>query len=237
MKIEPVIMKDLGVTLDFDEVCKKLHINEDLIDDFRDIFDECARVANPKFMYAQCPISQDGEITHVGPSDFNSRIMNVNFKDVKVAWAYIVTCGHELYELALTKDDPLERFWADEISEQYLHRASAMNFNTIKKLSGADELYSMNPGSLADFPISNQRELFDIFGDTKAMLGVWLKETFLILPYKSCSGIYFQSDERFVNCSCCPREGCPNRRAPYDEMQMATRYSIQNGCASGTHAC
>jgi hypothetical protein len=222
----------LEITLDFETVAERLRVPEDMLDEFSDIFDECAAVADPKFMYTSCPVFQDGPVTHVGESTFTSHIMNVNFKSVKTAWPYISTCGRELYDLARSKDDPLERFWVDQISEQYLFQANALTMAAVKETSGAENIYSMNPGSLADFPISNQRPLFDLLGDVEALSGVWLTDTFLMLPYKSCSGIYFESEKSFVNCALCPREGCPDRRVPYDEMQLNSRYAMDSACAS-----
>lgn len=230
MENNVVVKRHLGITLDFDTVAKRLRVPEDILDEFRDIFDECAKIADPKFIFTKRPVRQDGPVTWLGESDFTSQIMHVNFKNVKTAWPYINTCGRELYDLAVSKDDPLERYWVDQISEQYLYHAQAMTMDAVKAASGAEALYSMNPGSLADFPVSNQRPLFDIFGDVEALCGVWLTDTFLMMPYKSCSGIYFESDKSFVNCAFCPRADCPNRRAPYDEMQLNSRYSLGGGC-------
>lgn len=235
MESNIVVKKGLGIVLDFDTVAERLRVPEDMFDEFRVIFDECAAVADPKFIYTHCPVSQDGHVTRVGASTFTSHIMSVNFKDVKTAWPYISTCGRELYDLAVSKDDPLERFWADQISEQYLYEANALTMDAVKEASGAQILYSMNPGSLADFPIINQRPLFDLLGDVEALSGVWLTDTFLMMPYKSCSGIYFESEESFVNCALCPRAECPSRRAPYDEMQLHSRYAMDSACGSKTN--
>ena len=37
----------------------------------------------------------------------------------------------------------------------------------------------------------------------------------LMLPHKSCSAIYFESEQPFENCAYCPRPNCPNRRARF----------------------
>jgi len=46
----------------------------------------------------------------------------------------------------------------------------------------------------------------------------------VIQPLKSVSGIQFVSEEGFVNCSLCPRENCPGRRADYDAGLYDVRY-------------
>jgi len=53
-------------------------------------------------------------------------------------------------------------------------------------------------------------------GDSAKAIGTRLTEKMVIQPLKSVSGIQFVSEEGFVNCSLCPRQGCPSRRAPYD---------------------
>lgn len=224
--MEPIIRKNLGITLDFQEVMEKLRVPEDLDEEFKDIFDECVAIADPKFTYAAFDVRQEDSCTWIGEERFESRVMQVNFKGAKKAYPYVVTCGKELYDLAQTKDDPLEKFWVDGISEQYLYRAHGVALAEIKAFSGAKTLYSMNPGSLQDFPISQQGPLFRMLGDTKQTIGAWITPTFLILPYKSGSGFYFESDSEFVNCSLCPRQGCPNRRVPFDEMKFSMKYEL-----------
>ena len=228
-----IVRENLGIALDFDQAADKLRVPEELREEFRDIFDECAEIANPKFMYGKRAVEHDGIVTYVGVSAFRSRMMQVNFEKIAEAWPYVATCGREIYDLACSKDDPLERYWVDEISEQYLHHAAAMLMEEVKRESGLENLYSMNPGSLEDFPISCQTQLFDALGGVTEKAGVWLTESFLMMPYKSVSGIYFESDKSFVNCAFCPRENCPNRRAPYDEMQLGARYDLGPACANG----
>ena len=224
--METIVRRHLGITLDFQKVMEKLRVPEDLDEEFRDIFDECAAVADPKFCYARANVTQDETATFIGGERFESRVMQVNFKDKTAAWPYVVTCGKELYDLARQKDDPLEKFWADGISEQFLYLAHGVALNEIRQAAGAKHLSSMNPGSLSDFPISQQEPLFRMLGDVREMIGVWITDSFLILPYKSGSGIYFASEEDYVNCALCQRANCPNRRAPFDEMQFAMKFAL-----------
>lgn len=224
--METIVRKHLGITLDFQQTMEKLRVPEDLDEEFRDIFDECVALADPKFCYARADVTQDETGTTIGGERFESRVMQVNFKGKDTAWPYVVTCGRELYDLAQGKDDPLEKFWVDGISEQYLYRAHGVALEEIRKAAGAEHLSSMNPGSLSDFPISQQGPLFRMLGDVKGEIGAWITESFLILPYKSGSGIYFATDEDYVNCALCQRVGCPNRRTPFDEMQFTMKYAL-----------
>jgi hypothetical protein len=80
----------------------------------------------------------------------------------------------------------------------------------------------MAPGSgAADvWPITQQRALFSLFGGREKvaeLIGVRLTDTCLMLPIKSVSGIFFQTDTTFETCQLCPRDACIGRRAPYDQ--------------------
>ena len=76
----------------------------------------------------------------------------------------------------------------------------------------------MNPGSgdVDIWPIEQQRELFSLFGDVKALIGVTLTDSFLMIPNKTVSGVFYPTEVDFVTCQLCHRERCPNRRAPFD---------------------
>jgi len=75
----------------------------------------------------------------------------------------------------------------------------------------------MAPGSgSADiWPITQQKELFSIFGDVESQIGVRLTDTYLMIPIKSVSGVIFQTETTFETCQLCPREACIGRSAEY----------------------
>jgi hypothetical protein len=88
----------------------------------------------------------------------------------------------------------------------------------------------MDPGSLEDWPITEQPKLFSIFGDTERLIGVRLTDRLLMVPRKSISGIFFPSEEGFSSCQLCEREKCPSRRTPFDPT-LAAKYE-QGGTGS-----
>jgi hypothetical protein len=92
-------------------------------------------------------------------------------------------------------------------------------------------LSTMNPGSLADWPLAQQRVLFALLGNTEAAIGVSLTPSLLMTPTKSVSGIAFPTEGSFASCQLCPRKACPNRRAPYDPGLKERKYGLQT--ASG----
>ena len=210
----------------YEEAARRLRVNEDFEDEFREIFAECQRVGRPKGVFGECPVFQDEAGTHVGDQAFKSRVMRVNFKDSARAFPYVITCGRELYELARATDDPLERYWIDAISELALREVGLRLHRAVIDAYGLTRVNSMNPGSLSDFPLPCQRGLFALLEGGAAEIGVELTDSFLMLPYKSASGIYYESAEHYENCQLCPRRDCPNRRAPFSEALFRERYEL-----------
>ncbi len=224
--MEPVVRREIPFQLSVEALRKPLSIDEEFEDEFREIYDECMRIARPKYMYRPVDVRREDARTLVGGEVFQSRVMWTNFEGVAHAYAYAVTCGRELYEYALATADPLARYWVDSISERILYQASARCFGEIKKRAGSENVSSMNPGSLSDFPITEQVPLFRMLGDVFGEIGIRLTETCLMLPYKSLSGIYFVSGKEYVNCALCRRENCPNRRTEFDEMLYQATFSL-----------
>ena len=210
----------------FDALVKRLQINEDCEDEFRDVFDECLKIACPKGVFTECASSQEGDFTFVGGKAFDSRVLKMNFKGLDRVFPYVISCGRELYDFACATEDPLYRFWIDGISEDALRAVGAHVREAVKETYSLGHMSSVNPGSLRDFPLSCQRPLFDLLGDGPDKIGLELTPTFLMLPYKSGSGIYFETEAHYENCMLCPRLNCPGRRMPYSEEQVAV-YGIQ----------
>ncbi len=224
--MEAVVRWNLPFKLSVDALKSPLSIDEEFEDEFREIYDECMRIANPKYMYLDLEVRQEGDATDIGGETFKSRIMRVNLEGVGRAYPYAVTCGRELYEYALSTEDPLARYWIDSISERILYQASARCLGEIRERSGSESVSSMNPGSLSDFPITEQKPLFRLLGDVYDRIGIQLTDTCLMLPYKSLSGIYFVSGKDFVNCALCQRVDCPNRRVEFDEMLYHSTFAL-----------
>jgi hypothetical protein len=224
--MEPIVRQNLPFQLSVDALKKPLSIGEEFEDEFREIYDECMRIANPKYIYLTCDARQEDGTTYIGDEAFQSRVMRANFEGVGRAYPYAATCGRELYEYAMATDDPLARYWIDSISERILYQASAKCLAEIRGIAGSENVNSMNPGSLSDFPITEQKPLFRLLGDVRGLIGIELTDTCLMLPYKSLSGIYFVSGKEFVNCALCQRADCPNRRAEFDEMLYQTMFAL-----------
>ena len=84
--------------------------------------------------------------------------------------------------------------------------------NTMQKGYGATCKYA--PGQYK-WSIEEQKEIFNMIDSSK--IGVRLNDSFLMVPFKSVSGVYGFGPEDKINktrvaCDLCPRENCIGRR-------------------------
>jgi hypothetical protein len=187
---------------------------------------EAEAVAHPRAAFKLVFIEAKGPDTvTVEGVEFKSRVMRVNLDKLERFFAFVCTCGVELARWAEQyADDLLKSYYADAINEAILRSAYGGLMNHLTNAYSLVNPSVMNPGSLGDWPISQQRQLFTLLGDVEAATGVRLKETFLMWPIKSVSGILFPAEESFASCQLCPRDNCLSRRAPYDPEMFERKF-------------
>jgi len=146
---------------------------------------------------------------------FQSPILRKNLDGANKVFPYIITVGPELERAASAQGDLLKQYYLEEMANIALESAARWLGGQLEARYGVTGLANMSPGSLEDWPITEQTKLFSIFGDTEKAVGVRLTDSMLMLPRKSISGILFPSEEGFVACQLCERERCPGRKAAY----------------------
>ncbi len=187
---------------------------------------EAEASARPKAIYRVVFIdSKADDYVVVEGTKLSSRVMRVNLDTAQRVFAYVATAGAELEKWANTKDDIVEQYWAEAIMLQAVGAANAFLAAHLQDQYRPGPLSRMNPGSLQDWPLREQRPLFNLVGDTETSIGVRLTDSYLMVPRKSVSGIQFPTQESFESCQLCGREVCPNRRAPYDAQLFERKYS------------
>jgi hypothetical protein len=222
-----IILENIPFEPELSPVLKKLHIKENSRDaaDFKSLLLEAQAIANPKAMYKLASIDEKEEENIVIEGvKFTSRVLRVNLDSAQRVFPFLGTCGMELEEWSNSITDVFIGYWAEAIKELALFAALEALDSHLKDRFRPGYVSSMSPGSLEDWPISEQTPLFKILGNTHEKIGVDLTESYLMVPTKSVSGIRFPLDETFESCQLCPRDSCPNRRAPYDETLYEKRY-------------
>jgi hypothetical protein len=226
--MDAVVLDNIEAKFNIDNLTRKLRIKRDradLVDSFKRFVKQASQVARPKALYKVVYVDarRDDTVVIDGIA-LKSRVLAVSLVDVHRVFAFVTTCGNELADWAIAKDDILERFWADAITDDALLAAMKFMEKHIKECYSLGKTAVMSPGSLEDWPIQEQSPLFSLLGDTERLIGVRLTETLMMRPVPSVSGILFPVEVDFATCQLCPRENCPKRRAPYDKHLYEKRF-------------
>jgi len=185
---------------------------------------EAEAVARPKGVYGSAFVeSREGDSVVVEGVTFASRVLRVNLAGTDCVYPFVATCGVELEEWSRAIEGTFHRYCADLIKEAALESAVRALDDHVRETHCPGALSMMNPGSLPDWPVSEQKNLFALFGGAVESIGVYLTEGCVMFPVKSVSGILFPSDEGFESCQLCARQ-CPKRRAPYEEGLYERKY-------------
>ena len=222
-----MIIDNVTFRPDVKALFSELHIREGSLSarQVETMLGQAQAIARPKAIYHLAlvePVSSDEVL--LDEVRFKSRVVRVNLEGVHRVFAYVATCGEEVYDWALSFDDPLERFWADAIMVAALGDAAAALDAHLQERYQPGALAAMNPGSLEDWPITEQIPLFGLLDNVTEAIGVTLTDSLLMVPTKSVSGVYFPTESGYANCQLCPREKCPNRRAVYNPHLFAQKY-------------
>ncbi len=224
--MEATIIDHLAFSVDVPAFGERLRVRSRDLEEIRHLVAEATAIARPKAVYKLAFIEAKGEDFIVANGvKFTSRVLRVNLDPLHRFFAFVGTSGRELATWVHSKDDPLEHFYADAISEAVLKSAMTSLVAHLTERFQLNHTSVMNPGSLTDWPLREQRPLFGLLGDVEAAIGVELTGTLLMVPTKSVSGILFVTEETFASCQLCPRDGCPNRRAPYEAGLFERKYT------------
>jgi hypothetical protein len=226
-----MLLTDIAFDLDMEKLLRRVRVEPggDDAEAVEALASEAVDIARPKGVYRVANVdSRDDETVKIDGVDFKSRVLAVNLEDVYRVFPFVATCGRELKEWSQSIEGVLEPFWADTIKEMALRTAVRAIRDHIADSFQPGRTAEMNPGSLEDWPLSEQKGVFSLLDDPGESIGVELTDSFLMVPTKSISGILFPAEFGFENCQLCPRKDCPGRRAPYDEELWQKKYAREN---------
>jgi len=221
-------MENIPLVLEADQVEKKLGLDSlaggDA--DLGALISQAGEIGRPRACFALCGIEgKGGDYLVIGGEKFASRILRVNLEHTGRVALFVATCGRELEQWAESFEDFLLRYLAEEICEQALRIGFQALQKKLDPVLGGKYKASMNPGSLEDWPITQQKVLFKALNEGVRTIGVELTDSCLMRPRKSLSGIRFSAETPFSNCQLCPREECQGRRAKFDRRLFEEKYS------------
>jgi hypothetical protein len=227
--MEPIVFDTIPLKLSLEPLLKRLHIAPDSpqMEDLQRLVREAEAIGRPRALSGVAFIDERGDdYVVLDGVRFTSRVLAVNLAKVHRVFPFIVTCGTELQTWADALDDMVFSFWSEAIREQALGVAIQALDAALDERFQPGHTARMNPGSLADWPLREQRPLFHLLRDPEAAIGVRLTPSLLMIPTKSVSGLRFATEASFESCQLCPRESCPGRRAAYDSDLYDSRYRM-----------
>ncbi len=181
----------------------------------KELIDQAEDICSPKAVYRPELIEERGpDFLIVKKHKLKSKILRDKTYETNRVFAFVATCGNELYNWVQKKTDCLDQYYGQTLLEETLRETILCLQNDIQKRFAISQLSQMQPGSLTDWPIHEQANIFSILENGARKIGVSLTPSLLMVPKQSLSGIFFQTSKPFVSCQLCPIKDCPNRQTP-----------------------
>ncbi len=213
------IVDDIPVRLKADQVRGSLKIGRGTPYAERkigELIDCIEPVMRPKAVYTESIVVQTGlDTVAVDGHVFTSRVLAKNLADQERCYPYVVTAGRELDGVELPEGH--SPMLLNLIKNVVVEKAYRYTRALIAERHGVERVSGMSPGHL-DWPLEQQRVLFDLLGRGVEGIGVSLTDAYLMVPVKSVSGILFMSETGFVSCRVCSQPRCMGRRTGYDPV-------------------
>lgn len=217
------ILSKIPVEFSLSNVKKELHWNEKRSSerDILSLLDEAKSLIQARALYEVAYIGGKGKDTvKVNGITFRSRVLRINLEPAEKIFPYIISIGKSLEDKASASTDLLTQYYLETIGDMALVSAESYLEEHLKRQHGLKKLGSMSPGSLEDWPVTEQKPLFSLFDKPEMLIGVRLNSHMMMIPRKSISGIFFPTEEDFFSCQLCTRERCPSRKAHYDDTLL-----------------
>ena len=220
-------LDNLPAEVDLKEVRRILHLDRDRdIQTVQRLIGMATPLIEPKAAFKLCYIEKKlKDAVIVDGMRLKSNVLRKNLDPVERLFPYVVTIGAKLEKAFRQISDPLEKYYLDVIGNVALTAARKHLHEHLCTKFALGKISFMSPGSLPDWPLDAQSQLFQLLTDVEDVIGVHLTQALLMIPTKSVSGIYFQTEVSFLNCQLCQRGNCPGRKARYDEKR-AREYGI-----------
>jgi len=218
-KLEPIPIK-----LDPEVIQKKLRLKEG--ERVKSLLERVSPIISGQALYRLSYIEEKTtDRVKIGGIEFKSLVLRKNLDQVERVFPFVITIGPELEKEIEITSNILDQFSLDAIGNIALGKARQYLEDHIKTTYRIDKISFMSPGSLKDWPLEEQKALFSIIPGIEESIGVKLNESLLMIPKKSISGIFFQTEVSFYNCQLCPRKKCQGRKAAYSR-ELAKEYGV-----------
>lgn len=195
----------------------------ELTDEAEELYEKAAASLKPQSIHKQSFIDSYDTTAEAGVTSmqidgisFSGKVLDM-LKDVHRVFPYIATCGTGLEDLDLSSYDFLAPYWIDILKTEALRTAQHQLKEYVIETYHIGRANSLNPGSgnVDIWPIEALQGIFSILGES-SRIGVSLTDSSLMIPNKTISGLFFDTEHLYESCAYCSRTHCPDRRVPFE---------------------
>ena len=222
------ILKNITVKVELHEVKSALRLKHDRdVQRVQRLISKANQLIEPKAAFKMCYIAEKlQDAVMVDGLRLESKVLRKNLEAVERVFPYVVSIGPRLEQAAAKMSDLLDNYYLDVMGNIAVTAVRKQLHEHLCRKFGLEKISFMSPGSLPDWPMEAQSQLFHLLPQVEAAIDVRLNKSLLMIPTKSVSGIYFQTEVSFFSCQLCQRGKCPGRKARYNE-NLARDYGIK----------
>ncbi len=211
---------EIPAQLDVKEVVKRVTTGK-TSPRYHEMLEELAetakKAAHPVGIYKISHIlKDDGNTVDIDGVTFTSKVLSKLLAGRETVIPFVVTGGKELMEMPVAHGDMMKQFYLDTIKTMIVANAVQYLREYVQKKHNMPKNAVMNPGEIEDWHISEQKPLFELFGNVEGLIGVTLTGGGVMKPIKSRSGIIFPNESGFETCQLCVQAKCPGRRCKFE---------------------
>ena len=158
--MEAIVLENITGEVNLQSIAQELRLGEagEDYDRLKVMVTEAQTIAKPKALFKVAYIDERGDdYVVIEGIRFDSKILAVDLEGVHRIYPFVATCGAELQEWSAGFIDIVENFWADHIKEEYLRSALKLLCENIQTSFKLKKIAVMNPGSLQDWPLTEQK--------------------------------------------------------------------------------
>jgi hypothetical protein len=227
---DPILLDRIPFKLEAETVLKAMRVRKaaaQIESMVKEMTEQAQAIAHPKAIYRVSRVQQvDENSVDIDGVRFTSRVLSKCLLNLNRVFPCICTCGREIDGWVVPPGDVMRGYCLETIKTLAVGASIQFIASHLKETYSTGQLTHMNPGEFEDWPLSQQKPLFSLFGDTEKFIGVTLTESYVMKPLKSRSGIYFANEEGFESCQFCPVKKCPGRRVRYQPEKLK-EYGVQ----------
>jgi len=197
---------EIIATSGIDAACPSIH------ERVASLVNQGIEIARPVVFYKKTSIHRDEEgAIHIDSIPLEGVLPSQQLDESSEAALFIASCGQELHSWKESLNDYFDISVAGIVAERALQSAMKALFKTMKAECSKKHLSIMTPGSVPEWPLSEQEKIFYFLGDAAREKGISLSSSCMMVPMKTVSGILFSGDEKFETCSLCSFKDCSLR--------------------------